>query len=85
MSAEGFGITLRRIGGTTPRSPAEAAKLQPGDVILEFNHVPIKDDGQLVNVDSMTEVGLKVPVLIFRNRQTLTAQIQVQDRTKYPP
>jgi serine protease Do len=72
-----------KITAVTPRSPAEAAKLQPGDVILEFNHIPIDDDGQLVNVVSMTEVDAKVPVLIFRNRETLNVQIEVQDRAKF--
>jgi hypothetical protein len=32
----------------------------------------------------MTEVGATVPVLVFRNRETLTLQIQIQDRAKYP-
>ena len=35
----------------------------PGDIILEFNHIPIDDDGQLVNVVSMTDIGSTVPVL----------------------
>jgi serine protease Do len=73
-----------KINGISPRTPAEAAKLQPGDIILEFNHIPIDDDGQLVNVVSMTEVGATVPLLIFRNRETLTLQIQIHDRAKYP-
>ena len=71
-----------KITFVTARSPAEAAKIQPGDVILEFNHIPIDDDGQLVNVVSMTEVGATVPILIFRNRETLNLQIEVQDRVK---
>ncbi|MGD0654378.1 MAG: trypsin-like peptidase domain-containing protein [Thermoguttaceae bacterium] len=73
-----------KINAISPRTPAEAAKLQPGDIILEFNHIPIDEDAQLVNVVSMTEVGATVPVLVFRNRETLTLQIQIQDRAKYP-
>ncbi len=73
-----------KINAISPRTPAEAAKLQAGDIILEFNHIPIDDDGQLVNVVSMTEVGATVPMLIFRNRQAQTVQIEIHDRAKYP-
>jgi serine protease Do len=71
-----------KITFVTARSPADAAKLQPGDIILEFNHIPIDDDGQLVNVVSMAEVNATVPILIFRNRETLNLEIEVQDRVK---
>jgi serine protease Do len=72
-----------KINSVEPRSPAFEAKLLPGDVILEFNHTPIEDDGQLVNVVSMTPIGAKVPMLIFRNQETLSVQIEVQDRAKF--
>ena len=49
-----------------PNTPAEAAKLQPGDVILEFNNTPIEDDNQFVNLVSLTEVGKRVSLVIFR-------------------
>ena len=52
-----------QVTGVTPNSPAEAAKLQPGDVILEFNGTPVEDDAHLVNLVSLTEVGKTVPVL----------------------
>ena len=73
-----------KVNAVTPRTPADTAKLQPGDVILEFNHIPIEDDGQLVNVVSMTAIGSNVPVVVFRNRQTQTIEVEVQDRAKYP-
>lgn len=68
----------------TSKTPAESAKLLPGDIILEFNHIPIEDDGQLVNVVSMTEVGTSVPLLIFRNRQAQSVEVEIHDRAKYP-
>jgi serine protease Do len=73
-----------QVSAITPQSPADAAKLQPGDVILEFNKVPIEDDGHLVNVVGTTEVGSKAPMLIYRNRETFNVQIELQDRSKYP-
>ena len=71
--------------GITPDSPAEAAGLQPGDVILEFNHAAIEDDGNLVNLVSMTDVGKRVPLLVFRDRRPLTVMVEVGDRRKFAP
>jgi serine protease Do len=71
------------INAITPMSPAALAKLQPGDVILEFNHIPIEDHLHLINVVSVTPLGKPVPMLIYRDRQTLTLSIEVDDRDKY--
>ncbi len=69
----------------TPRSPAVAADLQPGDVILEFNHTPIEDDEHLVNLVSMTPVGKAVSLLVFRDRKAFSVTVEVGDRSKFPP
>jgi serine protease Do len=69
-----------RISGVTAKSPAEAAKLQPDDVILEFNGIPIEDDSHLIFLVSLTEVGKEVPLVIFRNKQKLTLNVRVGDR-----
>ena len=69
----------------TPRSPAVAADLQPGDVILEFNHTPVEDDEHLVNLVSMTPVGKAVSLLVFRDRKAFSVMVEVGDRSKFPP
>ena len=74
-----------QVTSITPQSPAEAAGLQPGDVILQFNHVPIEDDANLVNLVSMTDVGKRVPLLVFRDRRPLTVMVEVGDRSKFAP
>jgi serine protease Do len=66
-----------------PRSPAVAANLQVGDVILEFNHTAVEDDAHLVNLVSLTPVGKTVPVLIFRDRKAFTVMVEVGDRSKF--
>ena len=66
-----------------PRSPAVAANVQVGDVILEFNHTPVEDDAHLVNLVSLTPVGKTVPVLIFRDRKAFTVMVEVGDRSKF--
>ncbi|MEN6406405.1 MAG: trypsin-like peptidase domain-containing protein [Thermoguttaceae bacterium] len=71
------------VTGIRPGTPAEAAKLQVGDVILEFNHTPVEDDAHLVNLVSLTPVGKTVPLLIFRDRKPITILVEVDDRGKF--
>ena len=76
---------VAHINGIVPNSPAEAAKLQAGDVILEFNHTPIEDDAHLVNLVSLTAVGKTVPIVIFRDRKPLSVMIEVADAARFKP
>ena len=43
----------------------------------------IEDDGNLVNVVSMTDVGKRVPLLVFRDRRPVTITVEVGDRAKF--
>jgi len=72
-----------RVNYVMPNSPAEAAKLQVNDVILEFNNTPIEDDSHLSNVVSMTAVGQKVPVVVFRDRKPLVLEVEVADAVNF--
>ncbi len=75
--------TGARITGITSKSPAQAAGIRVGDVILEFNSIQVEDDAHLVNLVSLTGVGVKVPLLIWRERKTLTIEVTVGDRSKF--
>ena len=75
-----LGVYVREI---IPHSPAEATKLQAGDVILEFNRTPIEDADQLSNLVSLTEVRKAVPLVIFRDRKPMTVMIQVGDSSQF--
>jgi uncharacterized caspase-like protein len=70
--ARELGLTSRvgaHVLRVTPRSPAERAQIQPGDVIYRFNGVDIRDDEHLVYEISRTKEGEGIPVLVLRNRQ----------------
>jgi serine protease Do len=71
------------VTAVTPRSPAEAAKLQVDDVILEFNGVPIDNDAHLVNLVSLTDVGKAVPIVVFRDRKLVRLTVKVGDRATF--
>jgi serine protease Do len=72
-----------QINAVTPNSPAASAGLQPGDIILEFNHIPIEDDLHLVNVVSVTPLGKSVPLLVYRERRTVAVNLEVSPRSKF--
>jgi serine protease Do len=67
----------------TPRSPAELAKLQANDVILEFNGTPVEDANHLINLVSLTDIGKEVPMVIFRDGKSLKMTVKVGDRGSF--
>jgi serine protease Do len=71
------------VTGITPNSPAEAAQLRAGDVILEFDGVRIQDDRDLVNRVSLTRSGSEVEILILRDRTPTTVKVVVGDRDTF--
>jgi len=85
-TAEKLGLP-RRLGAhvirVMPGSPAEKSRLTVGDVIINFNGVPIDDDSHLVNVISLTRVGSEVPVVVFRGGQTVNLKTTVSDYDQY--
>jgi serine protease Do len=74
-----------QITSIKPNSPAATAKLEVGDVVLEFNSTPVENDAHLVRLVSLTPLGKSVPVLIYRNRKTFTVTVQVSDRANFEP
>ena len=85
-TAEKLGLPRPRgahVKGITPNSPAEKAKLQVGDVILEFGNVTVEDDDHLVNLVSLTKVDTSVSVVIFRDGKIQTVSVKVADASKF--
>jgi serine protease Do len=75
-------VTGARVTEITPNSPAITAGLKPNDVVLQFNGTPVEDDGHLVNLVNLSEPGKEVPVVLWRNRQTLQVKVTVAERTR---
>jgi serine protease Do len=79
------GLMGARVTALTPGSPAEAARLQPGDVILEIDGSKVEDDLHLINLVGLLAVGKTVPLVIFRDGKTISTTVQVSDRSKFGP
>lgn len=74
-----------RITGITPRSPAEMARLQPGDIILQFNNQTVQDDDHLINMVSLTPVNREVELKLLRDSQTVRLRVRVGNRSDLKP
>lgn len=72
-----------RVTKITPDSPATAAKLQVGDVIIQFNKILVEDDAHLVNMVNLTEVGKEVSLVVFRERESILVKVRVGDRSRF--
>ncbi len=60
-------------------SPAEAAHLQRGDIIVEFNGRPVDNDDHLVAQVGMTPIGSAVPMIIYRGGKRYRTEVVLND------
>lgn len=75
------------IGTVMPGSPADAAGLRPGDVIISFNEVPlrVKQDREVVGFTKLVRdagVGKPVPVKLLRDGQPVETTVTLTERPK---
>jgi serine protease Do len=65
------------VADVTPTGPAEAAGIQAGDVIVEFNGRPIREMRDLPRIVADTPIGNKVPVKVIRKGQEVMVTAEV--------
>lgn len=61
-------------------SPAQAAGLKEGDLILTYDRKPVKTTRDLVRMVTETEVGQLVDLKIIRNRQEKAVSVKISSR-----
>jgi serine protease Do len=61
-------------------SPAARAGFKLDDVVLTFDGIEVMDENHLINLVSLTTVGKKVKVVVFRKGKHLTFEVSVGDR-----
>ena len=84
--AKQFNVKVREgalVRSVMPKSPAEKAGLEPGDVILKLNSQTITDPASLQGVVEQLSVGKSYPLEIVRDgkRQTLTVTIDAMPKS----
>ncbi len=68
-----------------PGSPAEAAGLQPNDVIVKFGATPVDDYHHLQRLSSDAEPGATIPLEIVRSRQHKTISLKIAESPDSSP
>jgi S1-C subfamily serine protease len=53
--------------------------LKPGDVILELDNIPIRNENQFITTVAATPPGRSVNLVIWRQRKKLALTLQVGD------
>jgi serine protease Do len=78
--AESLGLDRARgalVASVTPKGPAAAAGVQPGDVVLTFNKKPVDDMRHLPRLVAETPVGRTVPLTLWRKRFEQTIEVKI--------
>jgi serine protease Do len=86
QTAAKLGLTRVRgalISDVYDGTPAHQAGMQPHDVVLKINGRPVEDEGDLMNVVSMTPVGNEMPLVVWRDRRELPLKVKVGDRNDF--
>jgi serine protease Do len=66
-----------RVNDVTPGSPAALAKLQRGDIVVEYAGISVDNDLHLINMVGMTEVGREVPLSIYRDQKLYKVNVRL--------
>jgi serine protease Do len=80
--AEALRLGLTRVSGALveivhPNTPASAAGLRVGDVILQIEDVAVRDENHLINVVCALPPGQKVKFTIWRDRKAVAVEVTV--------
>jgi serine protease Do len=69
-----------RVTALESGAPAEMAGLQVGDIVLEFDGVPVESDVHLVNLVSITPVGQAVTMVVYRKGRKMQMMCTLVER-----
>lgn len=70
-----------RVTEVYPNTPASRANLRIDDVVLQFDGVDVQDENHLINLVSLTPVGRRVRLLVWRDGREASIEISLADRT----
>lgn len=76
------GVVVR---GVVRGSPAEAAGLEPGDVVVAWDDEPISDPTEFTLRAAQAEIGTKVRLRVLRGRAEVTVAVTIRERPDTSP
>ena len=68
------------VGVVRPRSPAAAAGLRRGDLVVRFGDQPVRASDQLTVALRQSQIGVPVPVTVLRRGRQLVLQVTPADQ-----
>jgi serine protease Do len=82
-------LRLDRVQGTRvsevfPNSPASRAGLQYDDVVLTFDGVDVQDHDHLINLVSLSPIGRRIQMVVWRGAKKMNLFIVLADRSELP-
>ncbi len=83
--ASSFGLSEAKgvlVSDVLDGSPAKAAGLERGDVIVEYDGKPVENPTQLRNAVAQTPVGKKVSVKFVREKATKSVEVTIGEQPK---
>lgn len=84
--AESLGLSEANgalVAGVLDNSPAKAAKMKEGDVILKFNGRNVNESRKLPRIVADTEVGKTVKVVVWRAGKKITLNVTLGELEKF--
>ena len=80
ISAAGYGLQSGAlVKNVRNGSPAALARLQRGDIIVEFNGKSVDNDDHLVAQVGLTPIGASVPMIIYRDGKRYRTEVVLTD------
>ncbi len=80
--AESLGLEQARgalVADVVEDGPAAGAGIKVGDVIVEFNGIPVNESNELPLLVARTPIGAEVTVKVLRDKKTVTAQVTIAE------
>ncbi|RMF78157.1 MAG: PDZ domain-containing protein [Planctomycetota bacterium] len=81
------GLTVRSaeagvaVDDVEPTGPAARAGVRPGDLIVRFDEMPVRDSTELSRLVGRTPAGSRVPLELMRDGESLRTELVVARRT----
>ncbi len=83
--AESLGLDEAKgalVASVAPNGPADKAKIQAGDIIIQFNGKTIREMRTLPRIVAETPIGEKAKVTVWRNGKKITLTVKIGELEK---
>ncbi len=71
------------VAGIVYGSPAEEAGIVAGDILIEYNQIPVDRSANLMHLLGVTKINTNVPVKLIRDGETLVVGVKITELTQH--